>query len=176
MTLVELMVVFGLIGILITTLATATNFNTQIKRSRDAVRKNDLKQLQNALELYYDDNGAYPIPALSAGALWSSSEVGETTCPQAQYGGTNWIPGIASSYIRQLPHDPKGGNSTIPGGCSSNPCKSAYWYRSDDGQSYAILANCSPEISGWNSSDPYYDSLRPTWAWKVCGGPSGCSY
>ena len=57
-TLIELLVVIGIIAVL-TAMATF-NFNQSRIRARDIQRKNDLKQLQSALELYKNDAGMYP--------------------------------------------------------------------------------------------------------------------
>lgn len=57
-TLVELLVVMSIIGIL-ASLAVGS-FRTAQMRGRDAQRKSDLKQVSNALELYYADYGEYP--------------------------------------------------------------------------------------------------------------------
>ncbi len=53
-SLIELLVVLGIIAIL--TSLTAFNFNQARERARDLQRKNDLKQLQNALEIYKNDS------------------------------------------------------------------------------------------------------------------------
>lgn len=59
-TLIELLVVIAIIGIL-TGLVTV-NLQDARERARDARRKGDLKQVQNALELYKNDQNpqAYP--------------------------------------------------------------------------------------------------------------------
>lgn len=57
-TLVELLVVIVIIGIL-ATLATVALGSARLK-ARDARRISDVKQIQTALELYYNDAGAYP--------------------------------------------------------------------------------------------------------------------
>ncbi|MBQ6154253.1 type II secretion system protein [bacterium] len=57
-TLIELLVVIAIIAIL-ATLAVA-NFSQAVKKSRDARRKSDITNLQQALVLYRADNGAYP--------------------------------------------------------------------------------------------------------------------
>ena len=57
-TLIELLVVIAIIGIL-ATLAIVSLTNAR-SSSRDAKRIADLKQLQTALELYYNDYGSYP--------------------------------------------------------------------------------------------------------------------
>lgn len=57
-TLIELLVVIAIIGLLSTLAIVALN-NARLK-SRDARRISDIKQIQTALELYYNDVSAYP--------------------------------------------------------------------------------------------------------------------
>ena len=57
-TLIELLVVIAIIGLL-STLAVVSLNNARMK-SRDAKRVSDIKQIQTALELYYNDANAYP--------------------------------------------------------------------------------------------------------------------
>ncbi|MFA6307174.1 MAG: prepilin-type N-terminal cleavage/methylation domain-containing protein [Patescibacteria group bacterium] len=60
-TLIELLVVIAIIGLLSTLAVVALN-NARMK-SRDAKRISDIKQIQTALELYYNDANAYPATA-----------------------------------------------------------------------------------------------------------------
>jgi prepilin-type N-terminal cleavage/methylation domain-containing protein len=64
-TLVELLVVIAIIGILATLLLLQLGVARQ--RARDAKRIADINQTRTALELYFDDNGSYPISANFAG-------------------------------------------------------------------------------------------------------------
>lgn len=57
-TLIELLVVIAIIGILSSVVL--ASLNTAREKSRDARRVSDVKQLQLALELYFDANGEYP--------------------------------------------------------------------------------------------------------------------
>jgi len=57
-TLIELLLVIIILGFL--TSLIAGNFFTSLKKGRDARRKGDLEQIQRALEMYYEDNRAYP--------------------------------------------------------------------------------------------------------------------
>lgn len=57
-TLVELLVVIAIIGLLSTMAVVA--LNSARSKSRDARRISDVKQIQTALELYYNDHGGYP--------------------------------------------------------------------------------------------------------------------
>ncbi|MBI2430421.1 MAG: type II secretion system protein GspG [Candidatus Levybacteria bacterium] len=79
-TLIELLVVIALIGVLSSVLFTVVNPAEQLKKTRDAQRKQDLSQIQKALEVYYLDKGTYP-------------ESIET---------------MASQYMAKVPQDPQG--------------------------------------------------------------------
>jgi type II secretory pathway pseudopilin PulG len=57
-TLIEIILVMVLLAIITGILL--TNFNSSLKKGRDAQRKNDLAQIQKALELYYADTMSYP--------------------------------------------------------------------------------------------------------------------
>ncbi len=63
-TLIELLVVISIIGLL-STLA-VVSLNNARQKSRDAKRISDVRQIQTALELYYNDANGYPpaSPAL----------------------------------------------------------------------------------------------------------------
>lgn len=83
-TLIELLVVISVIGIL-TTLVLAS-FNPAQKQARDVQRKSDIKQYQNALEMYASKgNGLYTARTNAAGVSASSTlcgDLGITTCPE----------------------------------------------------------------------------------------------
>ena len=58
-TLIELLVVIAIIGLLATLSVVA--LNNARSRARDSRRVSDIKQIQTALELYFNENDAYPI-------------------------------------------------------------------------------------------------------------------
>lgn len=60
-TLIELLVVIAIIGLLSTLSILA--LNSARARARDAKRISDIKQVQTALEMYYNDNAQYPATA-----------------------------------------------------------------------------------------------------------------
>ena len=99
-TLIELLVVIAIIGILSSIVLASLNSARQ--KGRDARRLADVKQLQLALELYYDANSSYPA-TLSTSSL------------------------ITSGYISVIPTDPtdqgsysySGLSTSVGGTCSS---------------------------------------------------------
>ncbi|MDP2684464.1 MAG: prepilin-type N-terminal cleavage/methylation domain-containing protein [bacterium] len=69
-TLIELLVVIAIIGLLSTLAVVALN-NARLK-SRDAKRVSDIKHIQTALELYYNDANAYPAAVTGLGTIASA--------------------------------------------------------------------------------------------------------
>jgi len=94
-TLIELLVVIAIIGILASIILASLNSARQ--KGRDARRLSDVKQIQLALELYYDANGAYPA---TIGTTATSS------------------PLVSGGYISILPTDPSNGNMYTYAGLS----------------------------------------------------------
>jgi len=94
-TLVELLVVIAIIGLL-STLSTIA-LNSARSKARDSRRLSDIHNLSLALEMYYNDFGAYPPAPTSTGIIGGLclSDLGITsTC------GLN-------TYIAKIPDDPK---------------------------------------------------------------------
>ncbi len=100
-TLVELLVVVSIIGILATLLV--ANYNATRQRARDAQRKSDLRNIQTALRVYYNDKGRYP-PA-SSGRI-SGCGTGSSVC---DWGGSFSSNGVV--YMNVLPKDPSSDRS-----------------------------------------------------------------
>ncbi len=89
-SLIELMVIIAILGLLAGLVS--GNFINSLKKGRDAKRKADLEQIQRALEMYYEDNRAYP-----------------TTI---NFGGSICHPEGCSTknYMQKVPQDPSGSN------------------------------------------------------------------
>jgi len=98
-TLIELLVVIALIGIL-STLVLA-NLNSARERSRDVQRKSDLRNIQTALRIYYNDLGGFPDSNASY-AILGCGALGTTACSW----GAEWSVGT-TVYMSLLPTDPQ---------------------------------------------------------------------
>lgn len=87
-TLIELLVVIAIIGILSSVVL--ASLNSARTKARDTRRVSDLKQIQVALELYYDANSKYPtnLTALVGGGNGASLSVLPTD-PRGVGNGTN---------------------------------------------------------------------------------------
>lgn len=92
-TLIELLVVIAIIGLLASIVL--ASLNSARKKSRDARRLADLKQIQNAMELYANDNGGTYPDVAAAGTAEAI-----TTLAAA---------GLGTSFIPAIPDDPLGG-------------------------------------------------------------------
>ena len=116
-TLIELLVVVAIIGLLATLSIVA--LNNARARSRDARRVADVKQIQTALELYYNDNGIYPASGVTSGSPIASGTI---------------------SYMAQVPTAPL----PADGNCATN----SYVYTAQDTNRSYTLTYCLGNATG----------------------------
>lgn len=119
-TLIELITVVGILGVLSAIILAVVNPIEQFNKSQDSKRKQDLAQVQRALEVYYNDFHRYP-PVYQAANVNEISSDGTSSTAVAW--GQTWSP-----YMDVLPIDPKTAKNY------------AYWSDST-GQSYALYAS-----------------------------------
>ena len=151
-TLIELMIVMVIMGILATIGVTAF-ISSQIK-GRDVTRKANLRAIASALELYYNDKGAYPI-----GASGTFSSCYTTTLSGPGACGTSYpvfkdTANTSTIYMAQFPTDPV--------------ISQKYYYVSDaTGKQYQMYAHLE------NTQDPAI--ITPAAAGTNCG-TAACNF
>lgn len=116
-TLVELLVVIGVLAILVSAILITLSPFAQVQKANDARRKSDLSQIQKALETYYQDNGRYP--AHSASPQYRIVRLDGSTADWGQ----SWSP-----YMATLPKDPKNAFTYV-------------YFASSTGQSYWLYGS-----------------------------------
>jgi len=142
-SLIELLVVVSLIGILATLVL--ANLNAARQRGRDAQRKSDLRNLQTALRLYYNDYGKYPTD--DSGEILGCGAVGTTACTW----GDVWTAG-STTYMPTLPIDPISTQS--------------YVYTRNNADSYSIKA-CLENASDEDGEIDYGIVCSSSWMYMV---------
>lgn len=102
-TLIEVMVVVGVLGILYAATLWAINPQTVKGRARDAARITGLSKLQGAIENYISDTG---LPPDIDNVLRRSDLSASPSASPAQADGTGWIGVDLTKYLDKLPTDP----------------------------------------------------------------------
>lgn len=165
-TLVELLVVISILGILAT--IGLVVFNSAQVRSRDTARKSDLRQIANALELFYTDYGYYPPVSGSGGQIMAcpfTSLAVNTACTW----GSGQLTDSKTVYLKTVPADP------------SSP-KINYYYRTvsietsprQGFQLYAHLENSEDTKACIGGDCGSHSSDLPTNV--TCGEVAGCNF
>lgn len=178
-TLIELLVVIAIIGLLSSIVL--ASLNTARVKARNAKRFSDFRQIQIALDAYYNDHGSYP-PPYPAG--WSGVDTGGCNGNAGNgtaSGPTAYIQGLTPTYISVLPVDPAQQAADCTG----------YLYNSN-GVDYAFLDHNIVAIDpGFNTGDynsrtNLLDPVRDSgsngcivdgsafWAWKIYSPGAVC--
>jgi prepilin-type N-terminal cleavage/methylation domain-containing protein len=106
-TLIELLVVIAIVSLLSSVVL--ASLNTARSKARDVKRLAEVRQLQTALEFYFDDNGAYPVSASGGGcginpnSDWCNSVENVTNGHWIRDAG---ITEVLAPYMSAEPRDP----------------------------------------------------------------------
>lgn len=100
-TLVELVVVVGILAILAAIVLVAINPNRQFAQARNAQRQNDVTQVLNAVYQHATDNNGKLTTKVTA----VSQDVGT--------GAANLAADLVPNYLSEIPVDPDGGTAAV---------------------------------------------------------------
>lgn len=141
-TLIELLVVIAIIGLLASIVL--VSLNKARAKARETRRLSDLRQIQLALEMYYDDYGYYPRELSDS----ANGKVGEGA------GIDNIL--TSGGYMTAIPSDPLGpGNSTY------------YYYYDGWHNCLDVLGSCCSAVLFAKTME---NSDNANWS-TVCFGP-----
>jgi prepilin-type N-terminal cleavage/methylation domain-containing protein len=107
-TLVELLVVIGIIGLLSS--VAVLSLTQARKKSIEGKRNADIRQIMAAMQLYYDHNGSYPDTiSLGCGITGNWYCLGHGTagsCWKSVYPGCTALDNALTPYMNKIPDDP----------------------------------------------------------------------
>ena len=126
-TLIELLIVIIIIGILAA--ITIVSYNGVQDRAHYAKEQEEMRQINQAIQMYYADNGSYPLCDTSNTTSYHSNY---QWCGYAQ--STNFILGLVPKYISKIPNMNYG----------SDTISDSYVYKSD-GNDYKLIRNSGSE-------------------------------
>lgn len=164
-TLIELLVVIAIIGILASVVM--ASLNSARAKGRDSWKKSQLKNMQTALELYYNDNGRYPAGGCDTGS-WSSSN----NC-------AGYIAGM-STYMSNLPTNLQSGQYFLYSARSGDNYQSyKLMYNGPETETVTgthSLARCSASCSSGTWCYTNGASTNATYYSVTSGGTAACNY
>lgn len=172
-TLPELLVVIGIMGMLMAIIF--SNLVVARAKARDVAKRQSMREMENALDVYYTNEGHYPLSDKQGHTVGECNTDGRIGWEIGGNKGQNsWVPGLAPKYIAELPYDPIYSTHRECFGYTN-----AYYYKSCDGENYGLVFFCSME-SAVPPSDPFYDPARyyppqqQDTTLRICRGDIAC--
>jgi prepilin-type N-terminal cleavage/methylation domain-containing protein len=113
-TLLEILLVVGIISLLAGIVIVAINPGKQLASVRNTQRKSDLKQLNSAITQYYIGEQEYPADVQSATTYTEICDTGNVPGPQETIvcGSLADLSVLVPTYITAIPVDPQGASTT----------------------------------------------------------------
>lgn len=156
-TMIELLLVVGIIGVLAGIVIVAINPSKQLLSARDARRSSTAREIQSALSQYLIDNGAFPV------TLPTSFDAAQPICRQGiPSGSSNCISldTLIPTYIAELPVDSNETNVNLIGfnvhAQSGRPTVTSMHKGSSISQDSSLLAFTASTVAGlqlWLKAD-----------------------
>jgi prepilin-type N-terminal cleavage/methylation domain-containing protein len=150
-TLIELLVVIAIIGILASIIL--ASLSTAQAKGRDARRVSDIKEIQLALDLYYDANSSYPVNIYN-----NNGSAGPSVL-------------VSAGYISAVPYDPKGTVACTDG--SQSDCYSYVGLGSGASNPISYHLGASLEIANNSALSSDSDTCTGGTAGAACASPNG---
>lgn len=156
-TLIEILVVIGMIGILAGAVLVAVNPLKQFAQARNAKRVSDVSAILNAISNRIADNGGLYDTSASTGTSCGPDILQlPTTMTMSNTGETDNVdvrPCLVPNYIPELPVDPSVGKNT----CASDACpggtyQTGYTVAVSDSRRITV---CAPQSVADGMSSPY---------------------
>lgn len=88
------------------------NFSLSLRRARDQIRRDDIGNVQAAIDSYYQDYGIYPLSTSDGRIVACKGPIdksGAATLVACNWGKDPWVnltPGINKVYMSTIPGDP----------------------------------------------------------------------
>jgi len=137
-TIVELLVVIGIIGVLAITLLALLNPAEAQRRSRDAKRLRNVNTMQAIVNQYLEDGNTFTAcTGGTTGTPCSSTGAGSVDSDECQ--NTNWLGINVCSYAQGVPVDPVNGSSTcVTAANTTSTCTNVVYRVAVSGRNYEI--------------------------------------
>jgi prepilin-type N-terminal cleavage/methylation domain-containing protein len=177
MTLIELIIVIGIMGGLLNLVAIRAN--ALVHKARDNTRLGQMNSLYTAIMLYYADHGHYPYdpndPSADSGPLLGFTAVSDANFAYP-VSPSNYVPHVAPQYVKSLPRDPNPGlayNNAWPN-CQILGYSRTMVYLTT-GTDFKLLDHCAMEtpIIAQNlfADNPTRCNASGCWAWGIWSSP-----
>ena len=141
-TLIELLIVIGIIGLLST--VAVVSLNSSRAKGRDAKRIADVKSLQSALEVYFNDQNAYPT---ASGVIGGTAAADLKNLCGVAAGFQAAVCGATTTYMSGIPANPTPNGTAYtytPSGTPPSSYTLTFTLENNTGSLLAGLRTASP--------------------------------